>query len=81
MLVCCMGCLQRLVESMNSANVDVLVFPTWSNPPHLIGDFYSPDGARARLGPLCADHSYVSCAEIVLVCHIDNQELLPYPAR
>ena len=36
--------MQRLIESMNNQNVDVLVFPTWSNPPRLIGDYYSCDG-------------------------------------
>ena len=35
---------QRLIESMNNQNVDVIVFPTWSNPPRLIGDYYSCDG-------------------------------------
>ena len=29
---------------MNNQNVDVIVFPTWSNPPRLIGDYYSCDG-------------------------------------
>ena len=37
---------QRLIESMNNANVDVIVYPTWSNPPRLIGDYYSADGAK-----------------------------------
>ncbi|CAK0787609.1 hypothetical protein CVIRNUC_010831 [Coccomyxa viridis] len=35
---------KRLIESMNNQNVDVIVFPTWSNPPRLIGDYYSCDG-------------------------------------
>jgi hypothetical protein len=35
---------QRLFESMNSNSVDVIVYPTWSNPPRLIGDTYRPDG-------------------------------------
>ncbi len=39
-------CLQRLVESMNNANLDVIVYPTWTNPPRLIGDFFSPDGEQ-----------------------------------
>lgn len=41
---------QRLIESMNKANVDVVVYPTWSNPPRLIGDYFSADGAHC--GPL-----------------------------
>ena len=36
---------QRLIESMNNANVDVIVFPTWSDPPRLIGEYYIADGA------------------------------------
>ena len=35
---------QRLIESMNNANVDVIVYPTWSDPPRLIGEYYSADG-------------------------------------
>jgi hypothetical protein len=54
-----MGDAQRLIESMNNANVDVLVFPTWSNPPHLIGDFYTPDGAQR----LTWHSSRVACAD------------------
>lgn len=50
---------QRLIESMNNANVDVIVFPTWSNPPRLIGDYYSPDGM-----PLCTTPA--------LVCHPEH---------
>ena len=42
-------CAQRLIESMDNAKVDVLVFPTWSNPARLIGDYYSPDGAPCIL--------------------------------
>ena len=34
---------------MNNQNVDVLVFPTWSNPPRLIGDYYSCDGEHGIL--------------------------------
>lgn len=40
----CMCALQRLIESMNNADLDVVVYPTWSNPPRLIGDFFQPDG-------------------------------------
>lgn len=36
---------QRLVESMDKQEVDVVVYPTWNAPPHLIGDFSKPDGA------------------------------------
>ena len=36
---------QRLIESMNNANVDVIFYPTWSDPPRLIGEYYIADGA------------------------------------
>jgi hypothetical protein len=39
--------LQRLIESMNNANLDVIVYPTWTNLPRLIGDYFSPDGAHS----------------------------------
>ena len=45
---------QRLIQSMNDANVDAIVYPTWSNPPRLIGDYYSPDGESGLL-------SYTPC--------------------
>ena len=52
---------QRLIESMDNARVDVLVFPTWSNPARLIGDYYSPDGAActSKLCVLAASPSQV----------------------
>ena len=40
---------QRLIQSMNDANVDAIVYPTWSNPPRLIGDYYSFDGESTLL--------------------------------
>lgn len=36
--------LQAMVESMDSAGIDVMVYPTWSNPAQLVGDYGSPDG-------------------------------------
>ena len=39
-----LSCMQRLIESMDNASIAVLVYPTWSNPPLLIGDYGSPDG-------------------------------------
>ena len=30
---------------MDSAGLDVLVYPTWANVPRLVGDYSSPDGA------------------------------------
>lgn len=40
--------LQRLIASMDASNVTVLVFPTWSNVPPLIGD-YSFNGGIFQL--------------------------------
>ena len=31
-------CMQRLIESMDSMNLDAFVYPGWGNPPRLIGD-------------------------------------------
>ncbi|CAL8462935.1 g2469 [Coccomyxa elongata] len=45
---------RRLVESMDNAEVDVVAFPTWSNPPRLIGDTVSPDGNNS---PTIAPHT------------------------
>lgn len=50
----CGGLRQRLVESMDNAEVDVVAFPTWSNPPRLIGDTASPDGNNS---PTIAPHT------------------------
>ncbi|KAK9791143.1 hypothetical protein WJX73_010179 [Symbiochloris irregularis] len=35
---------QRLIDSMDAANVDVLVYPTWSNPAELVGQWEVDDG-------------------------------------
>ncbi len=42
----------RLIESMQASSVDVLVFPTWVNPPRLVGDYASADGRISTSGPL-----------------------------
>ena len=34
---------------MNSAELDALVYPTWSNPPRLIGDLNTPGGDNSQL--------------------------------
>ena len=33
---------------MDDANVNALVYPTWSNPPRLIGDLNSPAGDNSQ---------------------------------
>lgn len=48
------GSLQRLVQSMDNAEVDVVIYPTWSNPPRLIGDTVSADGNNS---PTIAPHT------------------------
>jgi len=45
---------QRLVQSMDNAEVDVVIYPTWSNPPRLIGDTVSADGNNS---PTIAPHT------------------------
>lgn len=37
---------KRLIESMDAVGLDVLTFPTWVNPPRLVGDYASPDGTH-----------------------------------
>ena len=39
---------------MDARNVSVVVYPTWSNPPALIGDTVSPDGNNS---PAIAPHT------------------------
>ena len=34
---------------MDSLQLDALVYPTWSNPPRLIGDFQTPAGDNSQL--------------------------------
>ena len=41
--------LQRLIENMDAANVSVLVYPTWSNIPELIGDYGTDTGRISSL--------------------------------
>ena len=44
--------LQAMVQSMDNAGIDVMVYPTWSNPPQLVGDYGSPDGEQPCPCPL-----------------------------
>jgi len=43
-----------VVQAMDSKNVDALVYPSWNNPPRLIGDLESPHGNNS---PIIAPHS------------------------
>jgi len=38
-----------LTEAMTSAHVDVIVYPTWSNPPRRVGDLDSPPGDNSQI--------------------------------
>jgi Asp-tRNA(Asn)/Glu-tRNA(Gln) amidotransferase A subunit family amidase len=35
---------QAVVSAMDAARVDVIIYPTWSNPPRLVGDLKTPSG-------------------------------------
>jgi amidase len=53
------GCLRReeyreklragVLKLMDSAQLDALAYPTWSNPPRLIGDLNTPGGDNSQL--------------------------------
>ena len=43
-----------VVAAMDAAEVDVVVYPSWSNPPRLIGDLGSPHGNNS---PIIAPHT------------------------
>ena len=38
-----------VIQMMDSLNLDALVYPTWSNPPRLIGDLNTPGGDNSQL--------------------------------
>jgi amidase len=38
-----------VLAAMDAARVDALVYPTWSNPPRLIGDLNTPHGDNNQL--------------------------------
>ena len=42
---------EALVGAMDEAGVDAMVYPTWSNPPRLIGDMESPHGDNSQKIP------------------------------
>ncbi|MBN2336555.1 amidase [Candidatus Bathyarchaeota archaeon] len=42
---------EAVVAAMDEAGVDALVYPTWSNPPRLIGDMESPAGDNSQKIP------------------------------
>src|SRR4029077_12044864 len=43
---------EGVLKAMDDARLDALVYPTWNNPPRLIGDLNSPHGNNSnRLSP------------------------------
>lgn len=40
---------EAVLNEMNKYNVDVIVYPTWSNQPRKIGDMESPDGDNSQI--------------------------------
>ena len=38
-----------VLHMMDSLNLDALIYPTWSNPPRLIGDLNTPGGDNSQL--------------------------------
>ncbi|MFC2076850.1 amidase family protein, partial [candidate division KSB1 bacterium] len=45
---------EAVLSAMDNAGVDALIYPTWNNPPRLIGDLNSPHGNNS---PLIAPHT------------------------
>lgn len=42
------GLRAAVVRAMDEARVDALIYPTWSNPPRLIGDLNTPHGDNSQ---------------------------------
>jgi len=43
---------RAVLETMDAARLDALVYPSWNNPPRLIGDLNSPHGNNSnRIAP------------------------------
>ena len=43
------SCAPAVLKLMDTAQLDALVYPTWSNPPRLIGDLNTPGGDNSQL--------------------------------
>jgi len=41
----------RVLEAMDEQGVDAIVYPTWSNPPRMLGDMESPHGDNSQKIP------------------------------
>ena len=42
------GLRAAVVAAMDEARVDALIYPTWGNPPRLIGDMNTPHGDKSQ---------------------------------
>ena len=42
---------EAVIKAMADQNVDFIIYPTWSNPPRIIGDLKSPAGDNSQLIP------------------------------
>jgi len=42
---------EAVLKAMDRANIDAVIYPTWSNPPRKIGDLESPAGDNSQLIP------------------------------
>ena len=40
---------EAVTKTMDALQLDAFVYPTWSNPPRLIGDLNSPDGDNSQI--------------------------------
>jgi amidase len=40
---------EAVVSSMDAAKIDAFIYPTWSNPPRLVGDLTSPNGNNSGM--------------------------------
>jgi amidase len=39
---------KAIVAAMDAARIDAIIYPTWSNPPRLVGDLKSPGGDNSQ---------------------------------
>jgi len=42
---------EAILKAMDGARLDVMIYPTWSNPPRKIGDLKSPAGDNSQMIP------------------------------
>jgi hypothetical protein len=69
--------LQALVASMDAHNVSVVAYPTWSNPPALVGDTTTPDGNNS---PAVAPHTGAPALTVPMGFSREGAHILPNQA-